>query len=295
MPGLVEHLMALSLKLRGYRSARIATREGTMHALAATGRGVLPTAVFLHGVSASSVELAGVFTRVRPHVSRVVAVDLPGHGFSVRPRAGMRGEAILDAATETIDGLLGPGERAVLFGNSLGGACAVRFANARPERVAGLVLSSPGAAGMSEEELATFLRTFPDGSQPSVRDFVDRLYLRPPPFRSLVEREVARRFRSAPITELIRNVTTDDLLRPEELSRIDAPVLLLWGKADRVQPPAQLEFFRRHLPAHARVEEPDDYTHCPYLERALDVADRFLAFARALEPPSPERMGHRAR
>jgi pimeloyl-ACP methyl ester carboxylesterase len=57
---------------------------------------------------------------------------------------------------------------------------------------------------------------------------------------------------------------------------------MLWGKADRIQPALQREFYRRHLPAHALVEEPDDYTHCPYLERAPDVADRFAAFARSL-------------
>jgi pimeloyl-ACP methyl ester carboxylesterase len=255
-----------------------------MHALSASGSGKLPTAVFLHGVSASSVELAAVFTRVRRHVARVVAVDLPGHGWSAPPREGMRSGPMLESAVETIDALLEPGERAVLFGNSLGGACAVRFANERPERVAGLVLSSPGAAGMSDGELAEFVATFPDAQSPdAVRAFVDRLYLKPPPFRWIVEREVARRFGSAPIVELVRSVTTEDLLRPEELSGIAVPTLVLWGKADRIQPRLQLDFYRRHLPSHARIEEPDDYTHCPYLERAPDVAARFLAFARELE------------
>lgn len=76
----------------------------------------------------------------------VWALDLPGHGESPGPRAVVDGYEDAIAAVSALvskaarEGRAGP---PVLFGHSMGGAIGLRFAQARPELLAGLVLSSP--------------------------------------------------------------------------------------------------------------------------------------------------------
>ncbi len=84
-------------------------------------------------------EWAPVFTRLR---GPIIAVDLPGHGKSDVPADGMRARAIDVMLCEALDALIVT--PAVVFGNSLGGLAALRYAVARPERVCGLILNSPG-------------------------------------------------------------------------------------------------------------------------------------------------------
>ena len=63
-----------------------------------------------------------------------------------------------------------------------------------------------------------------------------------------------------------------------ELAALQPPTLILWGRSERLLPSASLEFFRRAVPAHVRIEEPDEFGHCPYLDRPRAVADRIAAF-----------------
>jgi pimeloyl-ACP methyl ester carboxylesterase len=76
---------------------------------------------------------------------RVAAVDWPGFGGSDRPAP-----AEFAYTAESYAGLLGPWldalgiARAVLLGNSVGAAAAIRYALAQPDRVAGLLLVAPG-------------------------------------------------------------------------------------------------------------------------------------------------------
>jgi pimeloyl-ACP methyl ester carboxylesterase len=83
---------------------------------------------------------------------RVAALDWPGFGASDRPPP-----AAFDYSAQGYAGLLGGWldalgiGRAVLVGNSVGGAAALLYALSQPERVAGLALMSPGGftpAGM---------------------------------------------------------------------------------------------------------------------------------------------------
>ncbi|MFY0534829.1 alpha/beta fold hydrolase [Nannocystis pusilla] len=68
------------------------------------------------------------------------------------------------------------------------------------------------------------------------------------------------------------------MFTPDELAVLQPPTLILWGRSERLLPSASLEFFRRAVPAHVRIEEPDEFGHCPYLDRPRAVADRIAAF-----------------
>jgi pimeloyl-ACP methyl ester carboxylesterase len=60
-----------------------------MHALAAPGRGPLPTIVLLHGLGSAAVHLGPLLNPLRAHTRGVVALDLPGHGDSAVPADGL--------------------------------------------------------------------------------------------------------------------------------------------------------------------------------------------------------------
>jgi len=92
----------------------------------------------------------GLFSRTY----RVVRYDARGYGRSSRPEPGRSYShvedlsAVLDAAGV---------DRAALVGCSMGGAIALDFALAEPERVSALVLAAPGLAGFegtADEEAA---------------------------------------------------------------------------------------------------------------------------------------------
>jgi pimeloyl-ACP methyl ester carboxylesterase len=277
---LLERVQRLVLNLRGYRSRWVNTQYGRIHYLDARGHGALPPIVFLHGISGWSGELSPVFTPLRRHVRRILVLDLPGHGSSPAPHGGMRATAMFGAIEAALTELLD--EPAILFGNSMGGFAAVRFAHAQPRRVRGLFLSSPGGARMSEPELRAFAAQFQAAAASNPRELVDRLFEKSPPLPGVVAAYVKHRFSREAIGELLDGVRADDLLRPEEVASLAAPTLLVWGRLDRVQPTSQLEFFRHHLPPHARIEEPEHFTHCPYLEHGDELADRVLRFSRVV-------------
>ena len=83
---------------------------------------------------------------------RIVLLDLPGHGKSGKPPGGYPMRR-LGLAVDDVMGQVGL-ERAVIIGNSLGGATALQLALTSPSRVAGLVvIGAPGG-----EQIPTFVR-----------------------------------------------------------------------------------------------------------------------------------------
>ena len=167
-----------------------------------------------------------------------------------------------------------------MFGNSLGGVAAVRYASERPENVLGLVLAAPGGAPMEEEELEEFVDDFMLDGHGKALDFVDKLFHRPHPMRHLLAWGVRQQFGRTGIEDLLRSVKPSDLLTPEELSGLPMPVLVLWGEADRVLRPSHRRFFEDHLPPHAELHRLAEYGHVPHMTHPDQLAARVLEFAR---------------
>lgn len=268
------------MRLDGYRSRYVRTSAGRVHVLDAPGRGVLPPIVLLHGLSSAGVHFLPLLRRLRGHVRRVVAPDLLAHGFSDAP-AVMRAELMASALVEALDDVID--EPSVVYGNSMGGLAAVRYALARPARVRALVLASPGGAAMDEAELRHFASGFSLTKHDEALGFVDRVLARRSRFRQLLAWGVRRQFGDPRVRALLSALVPADLLRPEELAALSIPVLLVWGRDERILPRAHFEFFRRHLPEHTRIEQPDGFGHAPYLDDAGAVARQIFAFVVEVE------------
>src|SRR5262249_34573534 len=117
--------------------------------------------------------------------------------------------------------------------------------------------------------------------------FVDRLFARRNRMRHLFAWGVRRQFSAPEVRGLLRATSPADLLSPEHLAALRMPVLLLWGKGERILPRHHYEFFRRHLPSHAHIEEPEGLGHAPYLDDAGAVARRILAFTSEVYEAGP--------
>jgi pimeloyl-ACP methyl ester carboxylesterase len=107
------------------------------------------------------------------------------------------------------------------------------------------------------------------------------LVTKAPWYRRLVEKVLVERFEAKPVQELISNVTPDVLLKPEEISSLQAPTLFVWGKADTLQG-SQVNYFKQHLPSHAEIAEPDHFAHCPFLDQPKDCTRMAIEFATSL-------------
>jgi pimeloyl-ACP methyl ester carboxylesterase len=92
---------------------------------------------------------------------------------------------------------------------------------------------------------------------------------------------IRQRFTHPQLRQLLASITPEHMLRPEELSGLRMPTMLIWGREERVLPRTHLEFFRRHLPSHAEIEEWPNFGHIGFLEQPAALSDRILGFAGA--------------
>ena len=118
-----------------------------------TERGRGPTVLLIHGFTGRGTSWGRQATALADRF-RVVAPDLPGHGRSATPRDQTRASverSADDLATIVARRALAP---ARVVGYSLGARIALRLAVARPELVRRLVLESPSAGFVTEDERA---------------------------------------------------------------------------------------------------------------------------------------------
>ena len=278
---LLERVGRAALRSRGLTTKGVATPLGPIHVYDGRGRGPLPPVVLLHGIGSSATPFAPLIARLLPHVQRIIAPDYPGHGFSDTPRAEVTPAALFDAMTSALDGLLDV--PAVVVGNSLGGALALHYAIVRPERVAGLVLLSPAGARSTGDEWRAIVASFDMRSRAEALAFLERLYHRLPLVARLVAHELPAATMNRPaVRQILAGATRDSAHPPEALAALPMPVLLVWGRSERLLPESHFEYYREHLPHHAVLERPERLGHVPQGDSPQRVANRILRFLRQL-------------
>ena len=274
-----EQFGRLALVRRGILSRRIGTRYGRIHAYDAPGSGSLPPTVLLHGLGSTATFFGPLLEYLRRDVFRIVAPEYPGHGFSESGVERVTPEVLFGSVEATLDALVH--EPAMLVGHSLGGAVALHLAIAHPERVSALVLVSPAAARGSDEEWGSIKRAFDVGTRAEGSAFLERVHHRPPWFLPLLAHEIPPTLRRRAVRDLLESASNRDLPNPDALGSLAMPILLLWGRSERLLPTTHLDYFAQHLPNHAVIERPEGFGHCPHLDSPGALAKRIVAFARA--------------
>jgi pimeloyl-ACP methyl ester carboxylesterase len=273
MLALLEKVSHGFLRGFGARSVWLPTSAGRLHLyeIAGTGHG---TFVLLHGMGATATAYTQLARRLQRRARRVLLVDLPGHGRSSVPE-GFDVTALGVSLKEALDAVLEPGERAVVVGNSLGGAAALRYGLSSPDRVGALVLTSPAGAPLSDEEQAEIRAVFAVKSRGDARRFLARLVHAPPWYFRAIETSLVGQLGRPFIQSFLQAVKPEDYFSAEELATLKPPVTLLWGRSDRILPRSALDFYRRTLP-NARLEELDDVGHSLHMERPGLLLRRLL-------------------
>lgn len=208
-----------------------------------------------------------VFNQEALAASRAVyALDLPGHGGSSKDV----GEGDTSFFVETLAGFLDAMgvEKAHLFGHSMGGAIAGSFALAHPERVESLILAA--SAGLGEEINGDYIEGFiAANKRRDMKNVLQILFADPELVTRQLVNDELRFKRMDGVDEALRAIA--DKLFPDgrqadvpDLSGVEAPILAIWGREDRVIPSSHTG----NLPDHARVEVLDDTGHMPQMEAA---------------------------
>ena len=262
------------MRLRGYNSHYVDTPAGVQHILEREGKGDLNKVVLFHGLASCGAHYANLVRYLNKHVRGVLLPDSPGHGFSAIPPEDQRQfeyqETVNRAVAEVLD------EPAVIFGNSLGGFLAIRFALAHPEKVKALVLCSPGGAAMSDQELQSFLDVFRLKTHEDAVNLIKKVFGKLPRFHNFIAWRLRARFSSKVLQDRLDKLRSSELLTAEELQSLKVPVILLWGKEDGVMPEGCLDFFQTNLPPDTRVIEPEGYGHAPFIKYSRPIANYIL-------------------
>ncbi len=281
---MIQPLFEHRLTLAGYRT-RVLELEGDG-----------PPIVMFHGYADSADTWRQSLALLARRGQRAVAVDLPGFGEA----DPMRPEAILpqlDAfAAEAAAYAAGrPRQPVIVVGNSLGGCVALRLAERQSRRLAGVVAVAP--AGLAMSRLLRLVEADPVLSSllalPSpvpgvvIRAAVARLY-RQLAFASprAVDGELVsaftrhhrRRSVVAGYLAMAHRLLPELRSEPFELSRIRAPLLVIWGDRDRLVPHRGAQEILDAVPA-ARLELLSGVGHCPQVEAPARFTDLLLAFA----------------
>ncbi|MBF8192409.1 alpha/beta hydrolase [Nonomuraea sp. K274] len=166
---------------------------GSVH-VRSTPQGPGEQAVFVHGLAGSATNWTDLMDELKDTVTGH-AIDLPGAGFSPAPADG---DYTVAGHARAVIGLLEETGQAHLFGNSMGGAIAVRVAATRPDLVRSLTLVSPA---------------LPD----------------------LLPRYGPARVAAAAVPKLGEWVASRLRLLPPE-HRVNASIAMVWANADAVHP-----------------------------------------------------------
>lgn len=266
-----------------------------VHEIATRGRttryvdyGDGPALLLIHGMAGSwQTWLANI-----PELGleyRVIAVDLPGFGGSDSLPVGSRFEAYGEMLGELLDEL---GVQSVaVFGHSLGGLIALAFAAKMPRRVRCAVLVSGGGGELSRARLVAIQSVFHLIRFVLALPVLRQLLRHPRMGRALIRPAVhdPRAVPAALLSQMIPSGVTSGFLdgvrlgghglRTLDPARVVAPVLLAWGREDRILP------LRTARQLHARLSQAtllvfDEVGHCAMFEKPDEfnsAAEEFLA------------------
>lgn len=241
------------------------------------------TIVMIHGFGANKDN----WTRLAGHLTddfNVYAIDLPGHGDSSKPLdIGYRLEDQAGYVAKILEAL--SVEDAHIMGNSMGGAITALYAANYPGKVKSAVLFDPAGILEYESELVDLVMEGDNPLIPKKPGDFERLMefaLEKEPFVPwpimgvMEERAIANRDINEVIFAAIRDAGFESDFR-NAITRIQAPVLIIWGKEDRVINYRNGEVFAAAIP-NARLELMDGIGHAPMVEAPAESAELFRTF-----------------
>jgi pimeloyl-ACP methyl ester carboxylesterase len=269
------------------RFQHVGTASGALSILSA---GAGEPIILIHGLGATKGSFLPTVAALADSF-RMIALDLPGFGDSVKPLgAAYHPPFFARAVVDLMNALELP--RAHVIGNSMGGRAALELGLRHPERVGRLVLLSPSLAWRRERPWAPLLRL--------LRPELGLLQITP---RWMVEAIVHRtipvagsNWVQAGVDEFLRSYLTPRgraafyaaarqiyLEEPHgakgfwtRLAKLVPASLFIWGKRDSLVPIGFAKHVRDTLPSARHLEL--DCGHVPQLERPAQTHAAIATF-----------------
>jgi pimeloyl-ACP methyl ester carboxylesterase len=268
------------------------------------GSSDLHPVVFIHGLGGCWQNWLENVPRMAAEGRRVIAIDLPGFGYSEMPREGISISgygACVNALCDELD--LG---EVVLVGNSMGGFTAAETAIQFPERVARIVLNS--AAGLTTSDLAhapllagaRIVAAIGARTAAMSEQLVVRKRLRWPVYYTFI------RYPHRIPTDLLYEITRGSgrpgfhpALRAifeydyrDRLPEIRCPTLVVWGADDMLVPRHDADEYVRLIPESRKVVL-EDTGHSAMIERPPTFNDLVVDWLAEVDqaPTREEDMG----
>lgn len=274
----------LMLRLSGVRSAYA---QAGPHRVRYLEAGAGPPLVLVHGLGSNAMQEWG---RLMPPLARryhVYALDLPGFGRSERPATADYGIPMQVEAVRSFMAAVGV-PKARVAGTSMGGWIAACLAGEHPEQVERLVVVAP--AGMRPTDAAPIsAQVLLPRDEDGVRRLVAAVRHKPPAMPSFLVRDVlGRRLREEWIVRrALESMAAGRDWLDGTLGRADMPVLIVWGRQDRLIPVAYAAPLQAEFP-HAALEVLDGCGHVPIAD-CPDAFDRALTAFLAADPKAEAR------
>jgi len=277
----------------------ITLSDGIVHYEASGPEGA-PSAVFIHGISIPYVVWDSNFPAVADAGYRALRYDLYGRGYSDRLK-GIRYDAdLFDRQLLELVGKLKVKTPLTLVGFSLGGEISVIFAERHPELVKGLILVDPGGFPIpmtASEKLFLNLLRLPGVGEYLIRLFGEKMSNPDTQGSDLYEQALLpgyvrrlkglERYKGTLYAWLstIRHFpwALESSYRAVGDSR--KPVLLVWGKEDRVLPFATTEKVMAAI-FQAELLAVEQAGHASHYEKSAVVNAAILSFLRHIAPIS---------
>jgi len=193
----------------------------------------------------------------------VYALDLPGHGQSVKTIANISLPVLAMTVVSFMNAL--DIKAAHFVGHSLGGAIAMEIAREAPDRAKSLTLIS--TAGLGSDINIDYINGFVNASsRRDLKPVIEQLFADP----SLVTRQLVddllKYKRIDGVTETLRALASSVFPGGTQGARLDpgrSPALVIWGREDRIIPASHAK-----AASGARIEVIDGAGHMVQMEQA---------------------------
>ena len=245
--------------------------------------------LFIHGLGSSADRWLDIPDALSLLGFHVVALDLPGFGLSEKPEnmdytVGQFVQIVARAADKA--GIIGSNKKLSIVGHSLGGYIGAQLAIEYPNLVNKLVLmDTSGMLDGPTPLLRQYLEAALNPSRQAVRAVFEQLVADPIRIPdALVDVFIHRMinlqgskhaFKSAFYNSVYTNIGVENL---KQIGNNDVPVLIIWGRQDRLIPLQHLKIFQEAIKgSHVVIVE--DAGHAPFAEKpaiACELLHRFF-------------------
>lgn len=249
--------------------------------------------ILVHGLGTDST----AWSRVAPllaHRFRVIAVDLPGYALNSPVQSVPHADDLaigLEALLARLDVA-----SAVFVGHSFGGAISLLTAHHFPSRCAGLALIAPGGFGVELNPVVPFMGTragarmlralYSRRASRAIERIAARVESNSESSRVRVSElmETYDRLRTAQAREQFQASVRESLALNADIDRTQIvinsriPILVMWGREDRVLPPWQAKNVTSMLP-WSQIRLLDGVGHTPHRSQPATVVREIEGFA----------------